>query len=121
MLSKRPSLSQGCIVRRDGHEWCVTTPEGNHRIMSSWAAGSKSWVDLEGRPLDAEWERRGGGVRAIEDMEDCTAHGAEGCGVGPNSWRRRPDLKGGVEEPCLVIEADEEDLGAREDSRIFLG
>ncbi len=121
LMSKRPSLSQQRLLRCDEQAWCADMPEGSHRIMSSWATGRYSWVDPKDVPLDAEWDKCGKGVEVVEDMEDATTHGPEGSKVGLRSWAQRKDLKDGVEEPALAIEADEEDLGGAEANATFLG
>jgi hypothetical protein len=54
LLSWRPSLSRGTLVRSDSQAWAQQLPEGSHRIAEGWAKGRYSWVkELEGGKVEA--------------------------------------------------------------------
>ena len=54
LLSWRPSLSQGTLVRSDSQAWAQKLPEGSHRIAPGWAKGRYTWVkELTGGKVEA--------------------------------------------------------------------
>ena len=111
MLSWRPSLSRGCLLRSDEQQWAREMVEHSHRIPNGWWAERYQWLSSEGRPLPPDYsQHHGAGVKKLEDMQDVTAHGDEGSTVKLSSWAEMPDLAHGVEGVSLDLEVQEEDL-----------
>jgi len=108
MLSYRPSLSQGCLVRSDTQKWAKDKPEGNHRMPKKWLRNRYEWRDEAGVPLPPQWSECGGGVKELADMAD--APDVEGGRVVLKSWAGDVELKAGVPENGVVLEFDGEDL-----------
>ena len=105
MLSYRPSLSSGCLVRSDCQAWAQELPEGGHRYPREWLRERYEWVDEEGRALKPDWKNCGPGMKSIEDMEDAAPNGPEGCKLTLATWETMPGMSGGIEEPQLAIES----------------
>ena len=110
MLSFRPSLSSGCLVRSDCQGWAKKLPEGGHRYPKDWLTERYEWQDEEGRARKPKWKKCGPGVKTVEDMEDPEPHGPPGCKHQLATWATMPGLRGGCEEHYLTIECDHEDL-----------
>jgi len=113
MLSWRPDIEKKSFVRADSQLWCKDLPEGSHRYPKSWLADRYSWLNEDGVPCEADWKSCGKRVKTHKDMEDATAHGEEGAVVKMSCWADVPELKDGIVEHSVVVEADEEELGAR--------
>ena len=83
MLSYRPSLALGRLVRSDSQAWAhgEAMAEGSHMLHTSWYQDRYRWLDDAGGPKDAEWSLCGAHVKGLEDMADVTTFGEEGCTV----------------------------------------
>ena len=77
MLSFRPDLLAGTLVRSDSQEWCKDMPEGSHRLKSSWLQPRYAWLK-DGRPkvpMFSEMKQ----AKTLKDMEEwefCAAEDA---------------------------------------------
>jgi hypothetical protein len=86
-LAYRPSLSQGKLVKAGEQKWAMEMPEGQHRIMASWAEGRYQWLNDAGVPKAPDWSfKTGANVKSIEDMEDATCLAEEGSKIMRSSW-----------------------------------
>ena len=84
--------------------WVKDKPQGNHRMPKAWVEQRYSFLDEQGKPLEAIWENCGAGVRQVEDLEDITAHGPLGSKAMLECCKEVcPD---GIEEPHIVLECD---------------
>jgi hypothetical protein len=110
MLSYRPSLSAGKLVRSEEQEWAKDMPESSHRIPKSWWHKRYEGMDEDGVPKQPEWRSCGSKVETHEDMVDVTSFGPENGTVKLASWKDIEELKNGIEEPCISIEIDEDGL-----------
>ena len=130
MLSWRPSLSQGKMVRADEQSWCIfwnektqeeqaRYPEGSHRVRPSWGQDRYSWLDEAGRPELPQWQKCGPGIEEPMDMEDKT-QAKIGDKIELQSWAADPGLRHGVEEPIVVIDEVDVDLLGGIESVAFL-
>ena len=110
MLSFRPSLSSGCLMRSSCQGWAQELPEGGHRYPKEWLRERYEWQDNKGRARKPTWNKCGPGVKEVEDMEDPEQNGPLGCKVQLATWATMPGMSGGFEEPHLTIECDAEKL-----------
>lgn len=107
MLSYRPSLSKGKLVRSDTQPWCQDMPEGNHRMPEHWLKHRYDWLNEDGVPQPPVWSELGPGVKAIEDMTDFVPESGEDK-VHLASWSEHHELSKGVQDVSVALEADGE-------------
>ena len=98
-------------MRSDSQPWAKNLPEGSHRYPSRWLRTRYDWLHEDG-PEEPQWGKCGKHAAKLEDMVDVCYHGIEGEKVKFACWRGT-SLAEGVDEACIVIEADEEDLDAK--------
>jgi hypothetical protein len=110
MLSWRPNLSLGKLVKCSEQEWCKEMPEGSHRYPSEWLENRNAWLNEAGEPSEPVWSKSSV-VKSVEDMTDASYHGEPGCKVQLECWKDS-DLAQGQVEPFLEIECDQEAIDA---------
>ena len=81
LLSYRPDFEKKTLVKASEQPWAQGWSEGNHRIRAEWAAGRFDWLDENGIPSCLPWEGQGAAVNDLDDMEEHSYHGPEGCKV----------------------------------------
>ena len=69
MLSWRPDLSKGKLVRSDEQQWAKDLPEGSHRQKESWADKRYEWIEENGAPVKPDWSRINGAQDAADLAE----------------------------------------------------
>lgn len=111
MLSWRPVPEENKFVRSDSQPWAKDLPEGSHRYPSSWLRMRYDWLHEDG-PEEPLWDKCGKHAGSLEDMADTCYHGLEGDKVRLGCWKGSA-LEKGEDEPCIVIDADEENLEAK--------
>ena len=110
MLSFRPSMGKGRLMRSDCQAWAQELPEGGHRYPKDWLRERYEWLGESGRALKPKWAKCGPGVGAVEDMMDVEASGPPGCKSQLATWATMSEMRDGIEEPMLTIECDSEKL-----------
>ena len=108
-LAYRPNLALGKLVRCDEQEWCKDLKQGSSRIKHSWLQDRFDWLDPEtGRPQMPDFDTMGAGVQCVEDMEEQSFHGPQGCETRLESWKDLDEKV--VNEKFFQFEVSELDL-----------
>ena len=55
MLSWRPDLKTGKLIRSDEQSWAKELPEGSHRQREEWSVDRYKWLDADGKPEYPDW------------------------------------------------------------------
>ena len=74
LLSWRPDLSKGEMVRSSDQMWASKLTEGSHRYPSSWLEARYGWIDSGGVPIAPDWKRC---VKPIGDTASVAVVGPE--------------------------------------------
>ena len=75
MLSYRPDLAAGGLVKSETQAWCKGMKEGSHRLKDHWLFPRYKWLEISvqfpsgGRPKPADW-RSMKHARRLQDMEE---------------------------------------------------
>ena len=109
MLSWRPDMKAGRLVRSSSQPWCQDMPEGSHRIPEKWMKMRYTWVDENGVPEKADWTLSRL-AHEEADMEEAEYHGPLGnmrrlTAVGPVLPEHHAELE------LAEDEVDEVELG----------
>ena len=75
MLSYRPDLAAGGLVKSETQAWCKDMKEGSHRLKGHWLDPRYKWLQISvefpsgGRPKPADW-RCMKHAKRLQDMEE---------------------------------------------------